>query len=86
MLDHKTVICTFLAATILLGCQANAPTGSNANFARAWCLSGGTIYTANDKTPTVEAVAIRKGVITYAGQDRENGAQMPLAETQRTSN
>jgi len=69
MLDHKTAICTFLAATMLVGCQAESPTGNNANFARAWCLSGGKIYTANDQTPTVEAVAIRKGVITYAGPD-----------------
>ena len=69
MLVRKTAICTFLAATMLVGCQAESPTGNSANFARAWCLSGGKIYTANDQTPTVEAVAIRKGVITYAGPD-----------------
>jgi len=32
-----------------------------------WCISGGTIYTALDARPTVGAVAVKDGEITYAG-------------------
>ena len=28
-----------------------------------WCISGGTIYTAEDDKPTVEAVAVKNGQI-----------------------
>lgn len=66
---QNTVISTLLAATVLLGCQAEKSAEKSQNFARAWCISGGKIYTANDDTPKVEAIAIRKGVITYAGPD-----------------
>ena len=66
------MISSLLAATILIGCQPKASPDTTSNFARAWCISGGTIYTANDQTPTVEAVAVRKGIITYAGEDKGN--------------
>ncbi len=46
--------------------SGNAPkTESMAN----WCISGGTIYTALDARPTVAAVAVKGGEITYAGPD-----------------
>ena len=34
-----------------------------------WCISGGTIYTAQDDKPTVEAVAVKNGQISYAGDE-----------------
>ena len=34
-----------------------------------WCISGGTIYTAQDNRPTVEAVAVKNGQISYAGDE-----------------
>ena len=58
-----------LSGALLVSCTANTPKDTGANFARAWCISGGPIYTAIDETPRVEAVAIRKGIITYAGPD-----------------
>ncbi len=73
--SYKLALMSLVSVGALLGCQ---PTNNHAddtaagNFARAWCISGGPIYTANDETPTVEAVAIRKGVITYAGADTGN--------------
>ena len=60
-------------ALLIAGCSGNTTPdhkASGANFARAWCISGGAIYTANDKSPTAEAVAIRKGIITYVGKDK----------------
>jgi predicted amidohydrolase YtcJ len=64
----------FGLAALLLGSSLSACGDKNAqdrtsNFARAWCISGGPIYTAIDDLPQVEAVAIRKGVITYSGPD-----------------
>ncbi len=43
--------------------QKTSASGAN------WCLSGGTIYTATDANPTVKAVAVKDGEITYAGDD-----------------
>ena len=69
----KPLLTTIVATTVLIGCQADQPAAdTSSNFARAWCISGGPIYTANDETPQVQAVAIRKGVITYAGPDTGN--------------
>jgi predicted amidohydrolase YtcJ len=34
-----------------------------------WCISGGSIYTAIDSRPMVEAVAVKDGEITYAGRN-----------------
>jgi len=66
------VLSAVLAVTTLVGCQEKDTADTSSNFARAWCISGGPIYTANDESPKVEAVAIRKGVITYAGLDTGN--------------
>ena len=68
----NTVLSAFLAVTTLVSCQEKGTADTSSNFARAWCISGGPIYTANDESPKVEAVAIRKGVITYAGLDTGN--------------
>ena len=68
----KSMSIALLAATTLISCQADSAKDGSKNFARAWCITGGPIYTANDKNPVVEAVAIRKGVITYAGPNTGN--------------
>ena len=65
----RTALGALLLSTGLSACQGETPKEPTSNFARAWCISGGPIYTAVDETPKVEAVAIRKGVITYAGED-----------------
>ena len=66
----KNTLSAILTGAFLLGCQGKPSTDNLSNFARAWCISGGTIYTANDEQPTVEAIAIRKGIITYAGPNK----------------
>ena len=65
----NSLICTLVAMTALISCQAEKSGNTSTNFARAWCIFGGPIYTANDENTQVDAVAIRKGVITYAGPD-----------------
>lgn len=37
----------------------------------SWCISGGPIYTALDSQPTIEAVAVTSGEITYAGPETD---------------
>lgn len=69
MTHGKTTLTALLLGSILMACQGKTTLDSPSNFARAWCISGGPIYTALDQTPQVEAVAIRKGIITYAGPD-----------------
>ena len=67
---QKYIFCGILAVTITTGCdEKQTTTDATSNFARAWCISGGPIYTANDDNPSIEAVAIRQGIITYAGVD-----------------
>ena len=73
----KSMSIALLATSVLVSCQADSAKDSANNFARAWCITGGPIYTANDKNPVVEAVAIRKGTITYAGPIKVIGA--PIA-------
>lgn len=63
----KNILYPLLAANALVACQPDAKEITTNNFARAWCISGGPIYTARDEVPVVQAVAIRKGTITYAG-------------------
>jgi len=49
------------------GCQATTKTATLDADGASWCISGGPIYTALDAVPTVEAVAVRNGKITYVG-------------------
>jgi len=46
----------------LAGCSKKSPE----NFAEL-IIQGGTIYTVEEKRPIVEAVAVRDGLILYAG-------------------
>ncbi len=72
MNSYKLALLSLVSSAALISCQpegSKQPSEASNNFARAWCISGGPIYTANDASPTVQAVAIRKGIITYAGPD-----------------
>ncbi len=67
MKAHRLCLTILFATLILTSCHGNSANDASTNFARAWCISGGPIYTAVDERPKVQAVAIRKGIITYAG-------------------
>ena len=62
---RKNIILISAAAIILSACQSK--TTQNTLNQNEWCITGGTIYTANDTRPTVEAVTVKDGKITYAG-------------------
>ena len=69
---QKFIFSGVLSATLVVGCQDSREADTSNNFARAWCISGGPIYTANDDEPKIEAIAIRQGTITYAGTNTGN--------------
>lgn len=75
MTSQNLALSAILCAATLLACQSETVPEKTSNFARAWCISGGPIYTANDEMPQVEAIAVRKGVITYAGPDEGKWCQ-----------
>ena len=56
------------AAIIFITSCSNTSDVSNSTE-NDWCISGGTIYTAQDNRPTVEAVAVKNGQISYAGDE-----------------
>ena len=75
-----------LSLGLLTACQDQKPPSDQSLVSDAkttTCYSGGPIYTANDETPKVEAVAVQDGIITYAGPDAgawcENGTLIDLA-------
>lgn len=72
MINRNKVLGTLLLISVLSACQNGTDNESSSNFARAWCISGGPIYTAIDEAPKVQAVAIRQGIITYAGPNIGN--------------
>jgi len=72
MTRTKLTLCALLAATAFSACKSDTPKDNATNANKAWCITGGPIYTAIDKNPRVEAVAIRNGKITYAGTDTGN--------------
>lgn len=58
-----------LSALLLLSAcgQATAPASPDIAAVDGWCLSGGTIHTANDAQPTADAVVVIGNKITYVG-------------------
>ena len=57
-----------MAAAFVGGCSQSQTSSPPITSSQAdWCLSGGKIYTALDINPTVAAVAVKNGEITYAG-------------------
>jgi predicted amidohydrolase YtcJ len=55
-------------------------TASDEAVEQSWCISGGPIYTALDAQPTIEAVAVSSGEITYAGPASDNWCQDNTAD------
>ena len=55
-------------------------TTSDEAVGQNWCISGGPIYTALDAQPTVEAVAVTSGEITYAGPATDSWCQNEAAD------
>ena len=61
---------SLLAIVALVACNPASKESKDkdsSNFARAWCISGGPIYTGLDANPVAEAIAIRQGEIKYVG-------------------
>ena len=75
------------ASLILMSCGQTVEHGEMASSKAAdWCLSGGTIYTALDATPTAEAVAVKDGKITYVGTNNGNWCVANTGPTARIVN
>ncbi|WP_418153019.1 amidohydrolase [Litorimonas sp. RW-G-Af-16] len=64
-MTSTTSLVVFIAALTLVACQGTA--SKTKSTSKDWCISGGTIYTANDANTIIEAVAVRDGKISYAG-------------------
>ena len=48
-----------------------------------WCISGGSIYTANDAQPIVEAVAVKNSKIIYAGDAKGDWCKSKTSKQRR---
>lgn len=65
--DMKTLYTPLLMFCVLTACQNDIETiNDTGNF----CFSGGPIYTSNDAQPTIEALAVKAGTISYVGLDK----------------
>lgn len=72
-LTSRVALCAALGLSFgLMACSAQAPSNTGGTSGLDWCLSGGAIYTADDKNPRAEAVAVKDGTITYVGDDTGN--------------
>ena len=61
MKKHYATLFTLILLASCHNTEVKNDTSSN------YCISGGTIYTANDTAPTAEAIAVNSGIITYVG-------------------
>jgi len=78
---HKNFILLSSAAIILSACQGlNNETELSEND---WCISGGSIYTANDTQPIVEAVAVKNSKIIYAGDAKGDWCKSKTSKERR---
>ena len=70
---------------LLLICALNACQNTTVNSEVPWdyCISGGTIYTALDSRPTVEAIAVRNGKISYVGSNARNWCDLNTSPTRK---
>jgi predicted amidohydrolase YtcJ len=57
-----------LLALAIAACS-DSPTVTAETSENNWCISGGSIYTALDRQPMAQAVAVENGEITYVGAD-----------------
>jgi len=83
---QKLALSALLTSAVISSCQADTAQDNSSNFARAWCITGGPIYTAIDDAPQVEAIAIRKGIITYAGDDSGDWCKTTAGSNSKTIN
>jgi len=83
---QKLALSALLTSAVISSCQADIAQDNSSNFARAWCITGGPIYTAIDDAPQVEAIAIRKGIITYAGDDNGDWCKTAAGSNSKTIN
>ncbi len=60
----------FTSALALAACQPK-PSNTVSNLVSGQCYSGANIYTALDASPRINAVAVKDGVITYAGNSTD---------------
>ncbi len=66
---------------LLTACaQAVSPTAPSIANVDGWCFSGGTIHTANDDAPQVEAVVVQDDRITYVGDAVDGWCPEGLAD------
>jgi len=81
---RKVFILLATTSSILSACGGkNLEIKQNQND---WCISGGPIYTANDAQPLVEAVTVKAGEITYAGDAKGDWCQNNTSKGQRKVN
>ena len=76
----------WLSATVLLfaACGKTAVTPEISD--NDWCISGGSIYTAIDSSPLIEAVAVKNGKIAYAGRAQGDWCKSNTGEARREVN
>lgn len=65
----KSTTVFVLSAFTLAACQ-NTPSQISS---KDWCISGGSIYAADDANTVHQAVAVRSGIIRYAGNAQTQG-------------
>ena len=65
----KLVSTTPIIFACLIACSDNTPQHVNSSD---FCISGSSIYTANDASSTANAVAVKDGVISYVGSNDQN--------------
>lgn len=66
----KTGVSVLALALLACGDVQKSPSDIIRTSDNNWCISGGTIYTAIDRQPTVQAVAVTGGEISYTGPDQ----------------
>ena len=83
MTIYKSLLLSGMALTLAAcGQEEDSPSTKTTEGATelGWCISGGPIYTALDAQPTIEAVAVSDGEITYAGPATDGWCQNDAAQ------
>ena len=74
---------TYLPLLLIYALNACQNTTVNSEVPWDYCISGGTIYTALDSRPTVEAIAVRNGKISYVGSNARNWCDLNTSPTRK---
>lgn len=67
----RNLVSTFAILSLSACTQASNPALPSIASVDGWCFHNGTIYTANDASPVVDAVAVMNGAIVYAGPETD---------------